>query len=671
MSRGAGRTTLACVLLAGLFGCATGVPPAQGGDSGPPDDATRTDTTLPTDSPIQTDGPVLGDAPAPEDKPPVVDAPPCPAGYTGAGCADCADGYHACGSGAAKTCETDRANQPANGCRAGCAGACPASAHETATCTTEGACATTCAPGYGGVGCATCDTGYRPCGADCVAACSACNGKTVECDGACVASCTACTAKPVACDGVCIASCAGCTGRPATCAATSACLAACAGCTGTCLDCPAGFHACPGGCQADAADTPEAGCKNTCTGTACAVPDDGAAVCTAGACDFTCNTDGGFRKAASGVACVCDTAGGFVEDTTVHVCVCRAELKACAATCEDPTDPAHGCRGAACDACPTPAHGAATCNGAAGACDFDCDAAGHYVKSGSACVCDAAGHWEANAGGACVCASGYALIGGSCQVPPPCPGTMFNGHCYWYVASAAAWAAAETACAVQQGHLASITDTAENTFVKGLAAGDAWFGLHDPATVKQSVRADDCRTTVWLDSNGGTFTGSNDQWNDVSPGCGAYDSSDEIFGLRVTAAPQLWVLSLSNSNYDTILGLFTRVDNASGYTTCIGPNLACDDDGGAGTRSKIVRQLDPGDYALVVDGYDGAYGNFSLDVRRFVFTDGTVHTWQSWRGDEPNNSGGNEYCGEIYKSDGTWNDLRCTNSLPYVCERPY
>jgi len=40
----------------------------------------------------------------------------------------------------------------------------------------------------------------------------------------------------------------------------------------------------------------------------------------------------------------------------------------------------------------------------------------------------------------------------------------------------ATFAAAEAACVANSGHLTSIADSAENTFVQGLASADFWFG---------------------------------------------------------------------------------------------------------------------------------------------------------------------------------------------------
>ncbi|KAL9968085.1 hypothetical protein ACROYT_G026412 [Oculina patagonica] len=65
----------------------------------------------------------------------------------------------------------------------------------------------------------------------------------------------------------------------------------------------------------------------------------------------------------------------------------------------------------------------------------------------------------------------------------------------------------------------------------------------------------------------------------------------------------------------------------------------------------------------------GLYRN-PKDKSRWLWVDGSHPTYTYWLSGEPNDSGGNEDCGEIYeKSSGyKWNDIPCTTSFPYVCE---
>ena len=65
----------------------------------------------------------------------------------------------------------------------------------------------------------------------------------------------------------------------------------------------------------------------------------------------------------------------------------------------------------------------------------------------------------------------------------------------------------------------------------------------------------------------------------------------------------------------------------------------------------------------------GLYKN-PTDKSQWLWVDGSRATYTHWRSGEPNNSGGQEDCGNLFsKTRGrAWNDLPCRSSLRYICE---
>ncbi len=104
-------------------------------------------------------------------------------------------------------------------------------------------------------------------------------------------------------------------------------------------------------------------------------------------------------------------------------------------------------------------------------------------------------------------------------------------------------------------------------------------------------------TTAGKASN---FTGATCQTNGSGP--------DVAFAISLPVAVQTLVVDASNSAFDTILSLRD--------TQCT-TELGCDDDNGdPGLQSKMtLSNLNAGNYAIVLDGYGGASGAYTLNVK--------------------------------------------------------
>jgi hypothetical protein len=92
--------------------------------------------------------------------------------------------------------------------------------------------------------------------------------------------------------------------------------------------------------------------------------------------------------------------------------------------------------------------------------------------------------------------------------------------------------------------------------------------------------------------------------NDINPTCGGGDANDRVVRFVAPAAGS-YTFSTNGSTFDTVMTL--HADCAT--------QLACDDDSGVGTQSQLTRVMAAGEVVLIViDGYNGATGNFVLNV---------------------------------------------------------
>ena len=123
------------------------------------------------------------------------------------------------------------------------------------------------------------------------------------------------------------------------------------------------------------------------------------------------------------------------------------------------------------------------------------------------------------------------ILAGAAQAAPTqwTVGSGGNGHWYEFVSlPGGSWDAAKTAAAATthlglQGHLATITSAAENSFLASLAGGQGWVGASDRAVEGTWVweTGPEAGTVFWKD--GATLTYAN--WNGGEPN----NSGDEDY----------------------------------------------------------------------------------------------------------------------------------------------
>jgi hypothetical protein len=82
---------------------------------------------------------------------------------------------------------------------------------------------------------------------------------------------------------------------------------------------------------------------------------------------------------------------------------------------------------------------------------------------------------------------------------------------------------------------------------------------------------------------------------------------------------------------------------------------------GSAAENALVRSLLPTSSSIWFGLNDGTTEG------TFTYLSGEPVTYTNWYPGEPNDSGGNEDCAELY-SNGQWNDDVCSNPRPFVCE---
>ncbi|MBX3269376.1 MAG: hypothetical protein KF729_03900 [Sandaracinaceae bacterium] len=287
-------------------------------------------------------------------------------------------------------------------------------------------------------------------------------------------------------------------------------------------------------------------CDASCAWGACAPPTE---VCNGldDDCDGACD-DGFACCAGTSESCVasCGTTGtrACSGGCAWGVCVPPAEV------CNGLDDDCNG----ACD------DGFACCAGSTGACTTSCGTTGSRVCSGT-CA------WGACAPPAEVCNG----------VDDDCNGTCDDGF--------ACCAGASGSCTI--GGCAGT-----RTCSAGCAWGACALGAAPPN--------DTCAGTIPTISASGTFAfGTCAASNSFTASCGGGAAApDVVYRLSITQVSDV-VLETTASTFDTVLHLRSGA-------SCPGTELACDDDGGAGTLSRITRRLVPGTYWVVVDGSGAA-----------------------------------------------------------------
>lgn len=144
-------------------------------------------------------------------------------------------------------------------------------------------------------------------------------------------------------------------------------------------------------------------------------------------------------------------------------------------------------------------------------------------------------------------------------------------------------------------------------------------------------------------------------------------------------ALELWGVWHGNANTETVFVCPGEELNGLCYTfhavarTHNQANADCHSLGGtlANVKSAAIE--------TILDNLHGPYssgsalwigGTDAVTEGTWLYADGTPFSYTNWDGGEPNNVG-NEDCAVKHNFSGRWNDVTCTNSFWYWCERPF
>ncbi len=211
-------------------------------------------------------------------------------------------------------------------------------------------------------------------------------------------------------------------------------------------------------------------------------------------------------------------------------------------------------------------------------------------------------------------------------------------------------------------------------FVDGYGGSLGAYSLHIAPPIEVPPQSGTCAQPIAIPAAGGTFTGTTTGSSALASNCGATGSSPELVYAWTpsdSGVATIATCSATATTYDTVL----YVRDGS----CAGSELGCNDDtSGCGTTTDLAyphrgSRLTPAvteghTYFIVVDGYAGASGDFSLSVS---LTPNLCHSPYSECSSvcvdlqtDRNNCGS---CGHYCPSNNQWQTYPCSEGTCLAC----
>nr|XP_022339845.1 semaphorin-5B-like [Crassostrea virginica] len=244
--------------------------------------------------------------------------------------------------------------------------------------------------------------------------------------------------------------------------------------------------------------------------------------------------------------------------------------------------------------------------------------------------------------------------------------TKYGENCYRLYTTRRPWMDALKACQAVGSSLVDVGSDGEQTFVHNLARGNEfWISGSDSSTERQ---------WLWY---GSIQSWGYTKWNSGEPNdAGGEDCASLLSGGRWNDYPcsrdmayiceQTTALDACDSTWSFRDGrcykLFTsKVTWSNALKTCQAnsANLVNIADSG---ENSFVRGIAAGNH-IWMGGFDGPKeGSWAWSGGVFSFS------YTNWNSGQPDNSG-DEDCNMMYHDSGRWNDLSCSSSLAFVCEK--
>jgi len=200
-------------------------------------------------------------------------------------------------------------------------------------------------------------------------------------------------------------------------------------------------------------------------------------------------------------------------------------------------------------------------------------------------------------------------------------------------------------------------------FIDMLDIGCAFAGDDDEEDCQGETEAVDLITAAATSSTNVAAT------NDFQPTCTTSVGVDRVFILQVPFALDSLSVDTEGSSFDTVLYMTE--------STCSGPEIACDDDGGvaAGASAFTVNTVAAANYMIYVDGYSGGTGTIALNVAGTIAAGGACDVAKPWftcpAAHFCDDSGASAVCNPAACADGMDNDMDgLTDLFDPGCENP-